>query len=91
MIGRKPRIHVPCSCEKLLPKWPKYQILKNAHTKLKTAQEYFCISAKDLPTLVPRDKVRMKLDHEKRWEKEGTIVTGNPEHKWYIVKTNYGT
>ena len=41
--------------------------------------------------LLPGDKVRMKLDHEKRWAKEGTIVTGNPEHRSYIVKTKNGT
>ena len=41
MIGRNPRIHVPCLREKLLPKCPKYQSVKNAHDKSKAAQEYF--------------------------------------------------
>ena len=41
MIGRNPCIYAPCSHEKLLPKWPKYQDVKNAHNKSKAAQEYF--------------------------------------------------
>ena len=72
------------SRDKLLPKWPEYQIVKNAHIKSKAQQEYFYNrrhAAKDVPALLPGDKVRMKLDHEKRWAKEGTIVTGNPDHR----------
>ena len=89
MIGRNPRIHVPYSREKLLPKWPKYQNVKNAHVKSKAAKEYFYNrrhAAKDLPPLLPGDKIRIKLDHETCSTKEGTIVTGNQEHRSYIIR-----
>ncbi|MCG8079184.1 MAG: DDE-type integrase/transposase/recombinase [Candidatus Thiodiazotropha taylori] len=94
MIGRNPRIHVPCSPEKLLPKWPKYEQVKETHLKAKTAQEHFFNkrhAARSLPALSQGDNVRIKLDHEKRWEKEGTVLSGNSDNRTYVVKTKNGT
>lgn len=94
MIGRNIRIHVPCVPEKLSPKWPKYEHVKEQHVKSKDKQQFFFNrrhAAQNLPVLTAGDKVRIKLDNEKRWEKEGTVVNGDTANRTYIVKTNNGT
>ena len=94
MIGRQMRIHVPCATEKLRPKWPSHELVKKYHDKSKENQAFFFNrrhAAQSLPILAAGDKVRIKLDSEKQWQKEGTVLNGDTENRTYTVKTNDGT
>ena len=93
MIGRQIRIHVPCPSNKLRPKWPRHDMVRAQHEKTKENQAFFFNrrhAAQSLPVLTAGDKVRIKLDSEKRWEKQGTVLNGDPENRTYTVKTKDG-
>ena len=46
--------------------------------------------AKDLPPLKRGDHVRVRLDNEKSWSKEGTVVKPHDASRSYIVETSDG-
>ena len=80
------RIHVPCTSEKLRPKWPSHELVKAQHDKSKENQAFFFNwkhAAQSLPFLTAGDKVRIKLDSEKMWQKQGTVLSGDTENMTY--------
>lgn len=84
MISRQNRIHVPCATEKLRPKWPSHELVKKQHDESKVNQAFFFSrkhAARSHPILAAGDKVMIKLDSEKRWQKEGTVLDGDTEKK----------
>ena len=85
--------YVPCPSNKLRPKWPRHDMVRAQHEKTKENQAFFFNrrhAAQSLPVLTAGDKVRIKLDSEKRWEKQGTVLNGDPENRTYTVKTKDG-
>ena len=81
-------------CYRKTPKWPSHELVKKYHDKSKENQAFFFNrrhAAQSLPFLAAGDKVRIKLDSEKRWRKEGTVLNGDTENRTYTVKTNDGT
>lgn len=72
MIGRKMRIHITCSPEKLRPN------CRNMNTKSYASERNTAIlffyrrhAANDWPVLSSGDSVRLKLDHKNVREKKG--------------------
>ena len=62
-----------------------------AHAKDEYAKQYNKRhGAKDLPRLKPGDHVRVCLDDEKSWSKEGTGVQPYDTPRSYIVETSDG-
>ena len=74
MTERQMQIHVPCTSEKLRPKWPSHELVKAQHDKSKENQVFFFNrkhAAQSLPVLAYGDKVRIKLDSKKGGKSKG--------------------
>ena len=93
MIGRNIRTQLPCIPQLLRPKWPKYRTTKQNDVKSKNKQSYFFNrkhNAKNLPKLNTGDKVKIKIDTDKKWGESAMVTNANKAHRTYIVQTNSG-
>ena len=94
MIARNIRTNLPSMQGPLRPKWPKREMVKKRD---KVAKQNYkqCFDRKNtVRPLTPfhgGEKVRMKTDKEKTWEKQGLIKEASPDTRSYIVETPNGS
>ena len=93
MLGRRIRTTLPAVARQFRYRSPDQQVVESsdAHAKDEYARQYNKRhGAKDLPPLKPGDHVRVRLDNEKSWSKEGTVVQPHDAPRSYIVETSDG-
>ena len=93
MLGRRIRTTLPAVARQFGYRPPDQQVIESndAHAKDEYARQYNKRhGAKDLPPLKPGDHVRVRLDNEKSWSKEGTVVQPHDALRSYIVETSDG-
>ena len=93
MLGRRIRTTLPAVARQFRYRPPDQQMVESsdAHAKDEYARQYNKRhGAKDLPQLKPGDHVRVRLDNEKSWSKEGTVVQPHDAPRSCIVETSDG-
>ena len=93
MLGRRIRTTLPAVARQFRYRPPDQQVVESSevHAKYEYERQYNKRQgAKDLPPLKPGDRVRVRLDVEKLWSKEGTIVQPHDTPRSYIVETSDG-
>ena len=94
LMGKQVRTRLPVLPKKLLPKVPDPETLrcKDQVTKQKYKLYYGNRhGVRNLKSLEPNQPVRVKLDNEKGWTKEGYVVQSDPSNRSYQVETDQGT
>lgn len=94
MIGRNIRTNLPSLQGNLRPKWPKRETVKKRDDNTKqTYRNNFDRrnTVRILRDLGKGENVRIKLDNEKTWSKQGIVKETDPESRSYVVETPGGT
>jgi transposase InsO family protein len=90
MMNRQVRTTLPCVPGNLIPKTPEAEALKDNDRQAKAMQKHFYDrSVKPLSELQPGQKVLMKDDDEKIWQREGQVVSQCAPRS-YMVQTSGG-
>ena len=94
LMGRQVRTRLPVLPKKLLPKVPDPETLRSKDQATKQKYKLYYDNrhgVRNLKSLEPNQPVRVKLDNEKGWTKEGYVVQSDPSNRSYQVETDQGT
>ena len=94
MIARNIRTNLPSLQGPLRPKWPKRGTVKK-HDNVAKQSYKRCFDRKNavgpLTSFHGGEQVRMKIDKEKTWAKQGIIKEATPGIRSYVVETPTGS
>ena len=94
IMGRQVRTNLPVLRVNLVPKWPDFDSIRKRDASTKASYEKFYnrrYSTKPLPTLQQGKTVHIKLDGEKQWSNQGTVLSAsNHGNRSVVVDTPRG-
>ena len=93
LFGRQIRTRVPVLPCVLKPGWPSHSEVKTNDGAAKDAYAFYYnrrYGARELPALQSGDRVRMKVDSEKRWSDPVKVLESHDSPRSYIVQDRNG-
>lgn len=93
MMGREIATTIPTLKSNLQPQWPDPEVVsdnvKSTQTKYKKYYDrrHGVVS---LPMLKPGEKVRVKLDNERKWSEPATVVQQHATPRSYVIRSGEG-